>query len=57
VRILLVSLILALITGFAGAVVGYLATGGDAQWSAMIAGVLGSLLTIAFGFLVAGGES
>lgn len=56
-RIILVTLLIAVITGFAGAVVGYLTAGGNAEWSPLIAGVLASLLTIGFAFFVSGGDS
>lgn len=57
IRVILVALLLAAITGFAGAVVGYLAAGGDAEWSPLVAGVIASLLTIGFSFFVSGGDS
>lgn len=55
-RTVLVVILLAALFGCVGAVIGYLVAGGDPAYSPIIAGVLGSLLTIGFCFFVAKGD-
>jgi hypothetical protein len=51
-RVLVVVCLFALLFGGIAGVIGYLVAGGDPGWSPLVAGVLGSLITIAFSFYV-----